>query len=113
MRKPHGILRYDVLLPPAVPFIVDPFTDPDAFGNTIGAPGGIPTLPALFLVSPIGPQPLAGGDFGLVTIFPISVTFDPLTGNTLDAVLSVLNESAGPIMAWISFTVPMVGNQGA
>lgn len=92
--------------------LIDPFTDPDDFGNIIGQPGGVPMIPAEFRITPLGPQPLAGGDWGLVTIFPISVTFDPVTGGTLDAVLSVLNESAGPLFGWIAIGVPTVSNQG-
>ena len=110
MKKPHGGLRYNVILPPLVPFIVDPFTDPDDLGNTIGAPGGIPNVPAWFSFWPLGPQPLAGGNFGLISIFPVSVIFDPVIGNTLDAVISVLNESAGPLMVFVVVTVPSASN---
>jgi len=113
VNKPFGRLRYIVTLPGAGAFgLLDPFTDPDDFGNVINPVGGIPQVPAYFPISPLVRS--GGGNFGFVTIFPASIVMDPVTGNTLDVVLQIQNDSPAPgdfLTFFLTFIVPPRSNE--
>jgi hypothetical protein len=108
MVKPHGMLRYQATLGALGVFQVDPFIDPDEFGNVIGLPGGVPQVPGMLWLWPLQLGP--GGNFGEITIFPSSINFDPVTGNTIDVVLDVTNNSAGVVSFFLGIYIPPVWN---
>ena len=114
MVKPHGTLRYLFFLPGAGgSFGLNPFTMPDDIGNVIGLPGGIPNVPANASIFPLAKA--GAGNFGLITIFPTTLVVDPVTGNTLDLVLTVTNGSPAPgdsLVFFLTLNVPMVSDMG-
>ena len=109
MIKPSGALRYMIFVPGAGgTFNIDPFTDPDDFGNTIRR--GVPQTPANITLWVLARGP--AGDAGTVTIFPISIVFNP-DGSTQDVVLQVTNNSPAPgdfLLMFLTINIPQLSN---